>query len=176
MSALTFTLLALGVVGFGILFLVRKLAGPATVSQCDPEWISNFSVARYRPMLRLLDEADFKFLATQPGYSRKYIDKLRAERRTIFRAYLRNLVRDFHRLHMAARIVLVYAPSDRPDLAMTLMRQKALFTIAILAVEFRLALHTFGLGSVDVRGLIAALDNMRLNVGDLNAVNASAAA
>lgn len=175
MSVLTFTFLVLGVVGVAILLLVRKLAGPATVSQCDPEWITNFSVARYRPMLRLLDEADYKFLASQPGYSKKYIDRLRAERRAIFRAYLRNLVRDFHRLHMAARMVLVYAPQDRPDLAMTLMRQRFLFTFAIMSIECRLLLHTLGIGTVDVRNLLQALDNMRINVGDLSAVQSSAA-
>jgi hypothetical protein len=175
MSVLTFTVLVLGVVGVAILLLVRKLAGPATVSQCDPEWITNFSVARYRPMLRLLDEADYKFLASQPGYSKKYIDRLRAERRAIFRAYLRNLVRDFHRLHMAARMVLVFAPHDRPDLAMTLMRQRFLFTFAIMAIECRLLLHAVGIGTVDVRTLLQALDNMRINVGDLSAVQSSAA-
>ena len=73
-------------------------------------------------MLRLLDEADYKFLASQPGYSKKFIENLRAERRAIFRAYLSNLVRDFHRLHMAARMVLVYAPQDRSDFALTLVR------------------------------------------------------
>jgi hypothetical protein len=175
MSALTFAFLVLAVIGVGILLLVRKLAGPATVSQCDPEWINNFSVARYRPMLRLLDEADYKFLATQPGYSKNYINRLRAERRGIFRAYLRNLVRDFHRLHMAARMVLVYAPQDRSDLAMTLMRQRVLFTFAILSVEYRLVLHTVGIGTVDVSQLIAALDNMRVRVGDLAAAQPSAA-
>ena len=174
MSVLTFAFLALAVVGVAILLLVRKLAGPATVSQCDPDWISNFSVARYRPMLRLLDEADYAFLASQPGYSKKYINRLRGERRAIFRAYLRNLVRDFHRLHMAARMVLVYAPQDRPDLAMTLMRQRFLFMTAVVAIEFRLVLHAAGIGTVDVRNLLAALDSMRLNVGDLASVRSPA--
>jgi hypothetical protein len=174
MSVVTFAFLALGVVGVAILLLVRKLAGPATISQCDPEWISNFSVARYRPMLRLLDEADYAFLAAQPGYSKKYLNRLRAERREIFRAYLRNLVRDFHRLHMAARMVLVYAPQDRPELAMTLMRQRFLFMFAVVAIECRLVLHTAGIGTVDVRKLIAALDNMRVNVGDLASAQSAA--
>jgi hypothetical protein len=125
-------------------------------------------------MLRLLDEADYKFLASQPGYSKKFIENLRAERRSIFRAYLRNLVRDFHRLHLAARMVLIYAPQDRSDLAMTLVRQRVLFTFAILAVEYRLFLHTFGIGTVDVRNVIAALDSMRVNVGNAAALQTPA--
>jgi hypothetical protein len=175
MSALTFALLVLGVIGVGILLLVRKLAGPATVSECDPEWINNFSIARYRPMLRLLDETDYKFLALQPGYSKNVIENLRAERREIFREYLRNLVRDFHKLHLAARMVLVYAPQDRPDLAMMLVRQRVLFTFAILAVECRLMLHVFGIGTVDIRNVITALDNMRANVSGFAAAQQTAA-
>jgi hypothetical protein len=77
-------------------------------------------------------------------------------------------------LHMAARMVLVYAPQDRPDLAMTLMRQKLLFTFAIMSVESRLLLHTVGIGTVDVQNLLAALDNMRISVGDLAGAQSAA--
>ena len=175
MSALTLALLVLALIGAGILVLVRRLAGPATVSQLDAEWIANFSVARYRPMLRLLDEADYRFLMSQPGYSKKFVRRLRNERRAIFRAYLRNLVRDFHKLHMAARMMLVYAPQDRPELAITLMRQRMLFSVAILAIECRLLLHSVGLGTVDVRALLNALDAMRANVGDFAAAPQAAA-
>jgi hypothetical protein len=175
MSALTLAVLVLAMIGVGILVLVRKLAGPATVSQLDAEWLSNFSVARYRPMLRLLDEADYRFLISQPGYSKQFVRRLRNERRAIFRAYLRNLVRDFHKLHMAARMVLIYAPQDRPELAMNLMRQRVLFSAAILAIECRLVLHSLGLGTVDVRGLLNALDSMRANVGDFAAVQQTTA-
>jgi len=174
MSPLTITILLLIAAGLGVFTLVRKLAGPATVSECDPEWIAKFSIARYRPMLRLLDEADYEFLASQPGYSKEFIENLRTERRAIFRAYLRSLVRDFHRLHLAARAVLVHATEDRSDLAMTLVRQRVTFTLAIMTVEYRLVLHALGLGTVDVRGLIAAVDGMRANVRNLAAVQSAA--
>src|SRR5215471_20655160 len=58
-----------------------------------------FSLARYEPMGRLLAEEDFVFLAAQPGYRPEIGAKLRRERRQIFRLYLRELSRDFHRLH-----------------------------------------------------------------------------
>jgi hypothetical protein len=67
-------------------------------------------------------------------------------------------------------MVLIYAPQDRPDLAMTLMKQRLLFSFAILSVEYRLILHGLGLGTVDVRNLIGALDHMRANVGDVAAL------
>jgi hypothetical protein len=75
------------------------------------------------------------------------------------------LVRDFHRLHLAARMTLLYAPEDRPDLAQALLRQRAVFTWAVLTVECRLLLHSLGLGPVDVSHLIGALDDMRMNIG-----------
>jgi hypothetical protein len=147
-----------------VLLLVRRLTAPGTISECDPDWLANFSTATYRPMQRLLSDADLKYLAAQPGITRETVNQLRRERRRIFRAYLRNLVRDFHRLHLAARMTLVYSEQDRPDLAHALLRQRALFTWAVLNVEFRLVLHALGMGPVDVTHLIGALDGMRMNV------------
>jgi hypothetical protein len=166
-AILTFAVL-LGVAG-AILLLVRRLTAPATVSECDPEWVANFSIATYRPMLRLLDEEDFRFLAAQPGISASTIRELRRERRRVFRAYLRNMVRDFHRLHLAARMTLLYSTEDRSDLAQVLFRQRLTFAWTVLQVEFRLVLHAAGLSPVDVTRLLGALDSMRLNVSALNA-------
>jgi hypothetical protein len=160
--------------GAAILLLVRRLTAPSTISQCDPDWLENFSTATYRPMQRLLSEADLKYLAAQPGITAKTVDQLRRERRRIFKSYLRNLVRDFHRLHLAARMTLLYASEDRPDLAQTLLRQRALFTWAVLTVEFRLILHAAGLGPVDVSGLIGALEDMRMNITVLTPASQSA--
>jgi hypothetical protein len=173
MSALSILLIILAALLAAILVYVRRLS-PAGVTACEPDWVDNFSVAKYRPMLRLLDPADFDFLTSQPGYSKKAMAQLRAERRSIFRAYLRNLVRDFHRLHLAARMHLVAGEQDRPELAALLVRQRLMFLFAVTAVEVRLALHTFGIGAVDVRGLIAALETMRANVAPAPAFGAAA--
>lgn len=164
MSALSIVLLALAAIAVAVLMFLRRIAAPAAVSECDPEWIDNFSVAKYRPMLRLLDDADYRFLASQPGMTKDAIRRLRAERRSIFRAYLRNLVRDFHKLHMTARMHLIYSANDRPELAAKLVRQRLQFLSAVCAVEVRLALHAAGIGQVDVRGLIGAVEAMRANL------------
>ena len=50
----------------------------------DPEWLEDFSISRYRPMLRLLSEDDYEFLASQAGYKGKIASQLRAERRKVF--------------------------------------------------------------------------------------------
>lgn len=154
-------------VGAAVLLLIRRLTSAGMVSQCDPEWVANFNISTYRPMLRLLSNDDLRFFAAQKGITAKQVRQLRSERRRVFRAYLRNLVRDFHRLHLAARMTLVYSEVDRPDLATTLIRQKAMFTWAVIEAELQLALHAAGLGAVNVPGLLGALSDMRNNVGIL---------
>jgi hypothetical protein len=162
---LILTLVLAPCVGLAVLLLVRRITAPGSISECDPEWLTNFSISTYRPMLRLLSEADYTFLASQPGITNETIRQLRRDRRRIFRAYLRNLVRDFHRLHLAARMSLIYSSQDRPELARTLLQQRVNFAGAVLEVEYRLVLHTFGVGAVDVSKLLGALEGMRMNVG-----------
>ena len=79
----------------------------------------------------------------------------------MFRHYLRCLRRDFDRLSAGAKVVLVHAAEDRPDLATTLLKQRWLFNYAMLVVQVRLALQTIGIGRVDVRRLVSSLEAMR---------------
>lgn len=169
------TLLLASSVGAAILLLVRRLTAPGAVSECDPEWLAGFSIATYRPMLRLLGEEDYKFYAAQRGVTAKAVREFRKERRRVFRTYLRNLVRDFHRLHLAARMTLIYAAVDRPELAQTLMKQRITFAWAVMTIECRLVLHTLGIGAIDVSQVLGALDDMRMNVNFLTASHQSAA-
>jgi hypothetical protein len=147
--------------------LFRKLASQSGVLELDPEWLEQYSVARYRPMRRLLSEEDYEFLATQKGYDPSIARKLRSRRRKIFRQYLRCLKRDFRRLEGAAKLLLVGCGQDRPDLAKTLFEQRLMFTFGILAVEYRLALHGLGLGNVDIRDLLGTLDRLQDQLGQL---------
>ena len=156
--------------GAAILLLVRRLTSRGAISECDPDWLANFSMDSYRPMLRLLTEDDYKFFGAQPGISPKAVRQLRRERRRVFKTYLNNLVKDFHRLHLAARMTLIYSPVDRSDLAQTLLRQRTIFMWAVTLVEVRLVLHALGLGPVDATQVLGALENMRLNVGSLSAI------
>lgn len=155
--------------------LFRQLVAPATVAACDSAWLDEFSIQKYRPMLRLLSEDDYEFLSTQAGYDRKIARKLRTERRRIFRSYLHNLIRDFQRLHLAAKMVLVDSAEDRPELAAKLLKQRLLFSFAVCSVEVRLALHTAGLGTVNVRGLLNALDGLHSEISGLLPATASMA-
>jgi hypothetical protein len=161
------TLLPLFIISLALGVLFRRMAARTQPMEYDPSWLEDFTIAKYRPMLRLLSEDDYEFLASQAGYQGKIASQLRAERRKVFKAYLRNLVRDFHRLHHVAKMMAVYSAHDRPEMAITLLKQRVTFSAAVMAVRVRLMLHTVGIGTVEVRNLIDSLDHMRLEVGTL---------
>ena len=153
-------LLSLAPVALALVFLYRKLSSQpdseVAVDQCLV-----LSLEKYRPMERLLQEDDFRFLAAQPGFSPQLGRRFRTERRRIFRSYLRNLRRDFSRLSSAFRILIVHSVEDRGDLAKSLMRMRVMFAFGMLAVEGRLLMHAAGMGAVNVSGLVASLDTMQ---------------
>ena len=150
----------------GLALLVRSLFARTNEPAPDAAWLQNFSSARYRPMLRLLADDDYEFMIAS-GADPAVIRRLRSERRRIFRAYLNNLVRDFDRIHRAARIMLTESHQDQPELAARLIRVRWEFLLAVFAVRTRLALHVVGIGAVDVRRLLGAVDSVRLDFGNL---------
>ena len=127
--------------------------------------------ARYRPMFRLLDESDCGLVASGFPGSRN-LRRFRAERRELFRVYLRNLGADHARIVGAIRDLLVKSKMDRPDLAKALYRCQLMFALAMLSVEFKLQLHAMGVGSVDVRSLVAAVEGLQLQLQDMVFVQA----
>ena len=143
--------LALVATGLAVWTLFRRLLAPAP--GVDGKGFRSFSPDSYRPMERLLEEDDFRFLRAAPGYSPDLEKRLRAERRAIFRIYLRRLRRDFVSLHRAARFAVAHGSQDRPDLAGALVRQWALFWVAYSLVNLRLA---FGLPAIPVGDLVEA--------------------
>ena len=169
------TLLCLGV-GVALLFIFRRLMAGSKTLPVSVDWISDLSAARYSPMQRLLQEEDYEFLASQPGCDRRLLRRLRTERRRLFRRYLSCLTRDFSRVCGAVRMLMVYSTQDRPDLAVILYKQQALFAFGLLAVQWHLALHTCGIGSVDVRGLVRAMEYMRLELRQMVPVPSAVAA
>jgi hypothetical protein len=157
-------------------FLFRRLiAGPKTLP-VSVDWINELSAVRYRPMERLLSEEDERFLASQPGCDRKMVRRMRSERRRLFRGYLACLSTDFSRVGAALRLIMTHSSQDRPDLAGILYKQQALFAIGMLNVQWRLALHALGLGTVDVSGLVRAMEYMRLELRQMIPAESAAAA
>ena len=125
------------------------------------EWIDEMSAERYRPMIRLLDDGDFAFLRSQPGVTGRLVARVRAQRCRIFRGYLRSLDSDFRRVCLALKLLMAESGEDRSDLAKVLVRRQTQFTWAMIRVQFRLILYSWGLGRVEVAGLVRLFDGMR---------------
>ncbi|HEX4134196.1 MAG TPA: hypothetical protein VHY84_06200 [Bryobacteraceae bacterium] len=146
-----------------LLLKMRALRSAETTSR------TSVAANRYRPMLRLLSNDDFAFLASNS----KLLVDLRAKRRALFRAYLGCLTRDYAHLLASVRQAMVHSGVDRPDLARALARNRVLFAIAICKVEFRLMMHATGMGSVEISGLVEALETLR---GQVSVLSTSAVA
>jgi len=141
--------------------LIWKMLSSIRVRSVEPEWLQDFAVSSYRPMERLLDEDDITFLKKQSGYEPGMERRLRADRQRVFRMYLKDLGRDFNRLHYALRLMVLHATEDSPELATTLIKQRFVFLLGYAAVHVRLELYRFGISGVDVAGLISTLETMR---------------
>ena len=153
-------------VGISAIFftLLRKQPKSSPTVSTDAQWLSQFSVARYRPMQRLLSTDDYEFLRRQPGFHPAIARRLLKDRRRIFRAYLRNMKRDFNRFHRIATFMVIYATQERPELIVLLQQHRRSFRRAYVTVQLRLALHVVAGAPVDVAPLIHALDGMRVQL------------
>lgn len=168
-TALAAAAVLLVLIAAAFVLLFRKLASPGRDPLPEAEWWSNFSLEKYRPMERLFAPEDYEFLAAQPGFTPALARKLRAERRRIFRRYLRCLSRDFDRFYKATKLLLLTAEQDRSELALALFRQRLSFRLALAGVHAQLALQTLGLGTVRVHGLVHALETVRQQMQTLTA-------
>jgi hypothetical protein len=56
---------------------------------------------------------------------------------------------------------LLTAAEDRSELALALWKQRLAFKLGLASVHAQLALQTLGLGTVQVHGLVRALERMR---------------
>ena len=163
-------LLTLGIVAlFAAIFasLIRQLFHRTALDHCTLEWLNEFSLESYRPMERLLNESDYEFLASQPGFHPSIARELRAERRRIFRIYLRSMIRDFNTLMSMAELMMVYSAEDRPDLARAIFRLRRQFYMRVIAAEMHLILSPLPLGAVNAGRLIHSLGAIRDNIQQL---------
>jgi hypothetical protein len=149
---------------------VRRLTAPG-VDRDDLQRIENFSLMSYVPMNRLLNKADIEFLRSQPGYEPGLDQKLRAERRAVFRTYLRSLTRDFNALHKATRTFVADSPVDQPELTRQIVRTSFRFWYGVSLVHYRLLLDAVNLEptSVSVADLVNATGWMNQQLRELAA-------
>lgn len=129
---------------------------------------AEFSVLRYEPMLRLATGEDLDFLAAQPGYRPEIGARLRRAHRRILRMYLRELARDFHRIHRDAREMIASGSAEHAPLVGALMRQQIAFWRGMALVEARLSFRL--LGRVNPRAVLDVVEAMRIEVARASAV------
>ena len=121
-------------------YMKTKLRETLPVTQ---EWLAELSPDRYRPMSRLLDNRDIRFLREQQGFRPEMEKRLRTQRVLVFREYLRMLEADFQRLS-----------SGR-------MRWQAVFAWRLLEVKFQVTLYQYRLAEVDVEPLMSVFEGLR---------------
>jgi len=167
MDAITISILVVLALLVALFVLVRRVISAGVELPLDSQWIAELSVERYRPMLRLLDENDLKFLRSQPGFTSRMEAKLRAQRSQVLRGYLRGLETDFRRVCTAVKLLMLQSELDRPDLASVLMQQQASFAWGMAVVNVRLVFYRWGIASVEVSDLVKRFDAMRLELWNL---------
>ena len=153
--------------GLGALCLVRYLGRDHLLLPVTTDWLNDLSTDRYRPMLRLLDAADFRFLCTQEGFTPEMTCRLRRQRVQAFRGYLGLLEADFDRVGAALRVILTHSAYDRPELASLLFQRRLSFAFGLLGIHCRILLFQWGWSCVDVSGLIRLFDGMRIELRTL---------
>lgn len=131
------------------------------------EWIGELSADRYLPMTRLLDDSDMEFLSRQTGFDSKMATRLRIQRCHIFGCYLSSLNQDFGQCCHALKLLMIHSTSDRPDLALLLLRKQIMFRLCMLRARWRLALYSRGIGCVDVACLMRLFDSVCLELQGL---------
>ena len=119
------------------------------------------SLDRFRPMARLLNPEDLRFLASRPGYRPEMGARLRDSRRRIFRMYLAEISSEFQRLHAAARRMAAEAPEQHADLVPLLLRQQVVFWRSLAVIEVRLALSWAGLAPADASALLEIVEQLQ---------------
>jgi hypothetical protein len=158
-------LLSLIPIGCGLVFFFRALS-PGSRAKATLEECLVLSPEKYRPMERLLHEDEFRFLASQEGYSPEMGRRFRKQRRRVFRGYLRSLKHDFAGVSRALQTLIVHSAEDRGDLTAAVARQRFAFAAGLAAIELRLAFHAAGIGPIhiDARGMVDALETMQAQV------------
>jgi len=145
------------IAGFGVLF--TKLLSSRRDSFSAQE--EPFSPECYRPMERLLDEADGKFISSHSACTRQVKKTFRRQRISIFRAYLQLLSKDFHRVCKALKLYMAVCKTDRSDLASVVLKEQFRFAASMIYVEFTLLVFATGWSGLDASRLISAVDAMR---------------
>lgn len=145
------------------LFLKTERRAKATRT-FDKQWFEDFSAFRYLPMRRLLNGADEAFVQRQQQNGGGTLREFRAERRMLFRLYLKDLQNDFARLSLGAKRAILAATDDQSNQVSSLIRLEWNFRKAVWMAHGQLFLHACGFSPADASGLIDALQHFEFTI------------
>jgi hypothetical protein len=138
---------------------------PAACYGSDVSFLENFSLAAYRPMLRLASQMDRKFLSSAHG--KTLAGCYRRIQRDLLREYLREASKDFNRLYAIATAKSVRAASDPGDLSMALFEQQMTFILLVWGIEAGLLFDGMLPFAVDLKPLIGHLEGLAQQTREL---------
>jgi hypothetical protein len=138
---------------------------PAACYGSDVSFLENFSLAAYRPMLRLASQLDRKFLSSAHGNT--LAGCYRRIQRDLLREYLREASKDFNRLYAIATAKSVRAASDPGDLSMVLFEQQMTFILLVWGIEAGLLFDGMLPFAVDLKPLIGQLEGLAQQTREL---------
>ena len=148
-----------------ILCLIHHRRTLALRRRCMPdEWTPDLPLDRYRPMFRLLDPAEFRYLRAQPGATTALVSRFRRQRCELFRQYLGSMQRDFRAASKLLMVLIVQSPSDRRDLLGAWISSQVRFTLGLYRVRCRLAFYEWNLGYEPVAQLVSLFENLQLEL------------
>ncbi|MBL8242522.1 MAG: hypothetical protein JNM66_34165 [Bryobacterales bacterium] len=138
------------------------------------QWFEDFSSFRYLPMRRLLaaEEEEYWMQSTDGAPSR--LAAFRAERRRLFREYLRLISADFGRLSQGVRLSIVHANADRSAEIAHLMSLEWSLRKLLWQAELNLMFHWLGVKPVDATELINALQGFEFSLREVRISGAAA--
>lgn len=171
-------LVASAVVFIAVSLLMRQLLAEVRRRLSVPiTWNPELSVDRYRPMFRLLEDDDIRFLRSQPGASPALVNRLRRQRYQVFQGYLSSLQRDFQQACQALIHLAIHSRTDRRDIVRALVVSQAKFSLGVFRVRCRLVLYRWDVGQEPVARLVRLFEGLQLELLALTPeTNASSAA
>lgn len=124
----------------------------------DASFLDNFSLMKYRPMLRLATQMDRRYLTS--AHSDKLATCYRRIQRGLLREYLRDASKDFNRLYAIANAKCVQASADPGDLSMVLFEQQMTFILLVWGIEARLLLDGILPFAMDLKPLMHSIEGL----------------
>jgi hypothetical protein len=152
-----FALILTGMVGIIIVARMRQIQAVKNLRA-----VSQVDLSRYRPMQRLLSGEDLALVAGDKVLLRQ----LRKHRCSVVRGYLRCMTKDYSALYAAVRRMMVEATEDRPDLVKVILFSRVNFAWSLCAIEARLALYRFGIGTIDLTGVTNQVTSVQRLIQD----------